>query len=151
MIVTPLTDADLAQRTDIATRDDVENLVRSFYRYAAMDELLGPIFRAADVNWPQHISTLTEFWSWQLLGQPGYEGSPLRAHEPAHTVTPFADEHFERWIDLFTTTIDEYFVGDTAELAKVRGRKMARAMRRLLNGLNDSADAPVEASFRRTP
>lgn len=47
MIVHPLTDSDLAQRTDITTRDDIDLLVRSFYRYAAMDELLGPIFEAA--------------------------------------------------------------------------------------------------------
>ena len=150
MIVRPLTDADLAQRVDISTRADVELLVRSFYRYAAMDELLGPIFKAADVNWPAHIETLTEFWSWQLLGQPGYVGNPLRAHEPAHTVTPFADEHFERWLDLFTDTVDAHFVGPTADLAKGRGFKMARAMRRLLNGVDDTADAPIAPLWRRS-
>lgn len=150
MIVRPLTEAELAARVDISTRDDVELLVRSFYRYAAMDELLGPIFRAADVNWPAHIETLTGFWSWQLLGEPGYVGNPLRAHEPAHQVTPFADAHFERWLDLFTDTVDEYFVGPTADLAKGRGYKMASAMRRLLNGVDAEADAPVAPLWRRS-
>jgi hemoglobin len=87
VIVHPLTDDDLANRGDITTRIDVELLVRSFYRYAAMDELLGPIFRQADVNWDDHIATLTDFWSWQLLGEPGYTGHPLRAHEPVHART----------------------------------------------------------------
>ncbi len=137
MIVHPLTDADLAQRTDITTRDDIDLLVRSFYRYAAMDELLGPIFEAAHVDWPSHIDTLTAFWAWQLLGEQGYEGNPLRAHEPVHEVTPFADEHFERWLELFTGTIDEHFVGPSAEAAKVRARRMASAMRRLLHGVDD--------------
>ncbi|MEJ7799407.1 MAG: hypothetical protein WKF60_02735 [Ilumatobacter sp.] len=50
MIVYPLTDDDLANRGELTTRTDVELLVRSFYRYAAMDELLGPIFSAAHVN-----------------------------------------------------------------------------------------------------
>lgn len=141
MIVHPLTDADLAQRTDIATRADVQVLVRSFYRYAAMDEVLGPIFEAAHVDWPSHIDTLTDFWAWQLLGQRGYEGNPLRAHEPVHAVTPFADEHFERWIELFTGTIDENFVGPNAEVARNRAFKMAKAMRRLLHGVDDDGGA----------
>ena len=152
MIVHPLTEAELAQRTDISTRDDVELLVRSFYRYAAMDELLGPIFETAAVDWPTHIDTLTEFWEWQLLGRPGYEGNPLRAHEPVHAVTPFADEHFERWLELFSGTIDEHFVGPTAEVAKGRAQKMANAMRRLLRGVDGTdtdADDETEPLWRR--
>ncbi len=146
MIVRPLTDDELAQRTDIESRDDVELLVRSFYRYAAMDELLGPIFAAADVDWPSHIDTLTEFWTWQLLGRGDYQGNPLRAHEPVHAVTPFADEHFDRWLELFTSTIDEHFIGHAADVAKGRAQKMAKAMRRLLRGVDGpagDATAPV--------
>lgn len=148
MIVHPLTEDELAQRTDISTRDDVELLVRSFYRYAAMDVLLGPIFETAAVDWPSHIDTLTEFWEWQLLGRPGYEGNPLRAHEPVHAVTPFADEHFERWLELFSGTIDEHFVGPTAEVAKGRAQKMANAMRRLLRGA-EGAERETEPIWRR--
>lgn len=143
MIVHPLTDDDLANRGDIATRVDVELLVRSFYRYAAMDELLGPIFREADVNWDDHIATLTDFWSWQLLGEPGYTGHPLRAHEPVHARTPFAAAHYERWLDLFVSTVDEYFVGDNAERAKHRATKMATALRKLLDGEYGAATEPV--------
>ncbi|MEJ7798973.1 MAG: group III truncated hemoglobin [Ilumatobacter sp.] len=75
MIVHPLTDADPANRGDLANRDDVEVLVRSFYRYAAMDEILAPVFSAAHVNWAVHIDTLTDFWWWQLLGERGYTGN----------------------------------------------------------------------------
>ena len=56
-------------RADVQTRDDVERLVRSFYRDAAMDDLLGPIFAAAGVDWPSHINRLTDLWCWQLLGE----------------------------------------------------------------------------------
>lgn len=144
MIIRPLTDDDLADRRDLTTRGDIELLVRSFYRYAAMDELLGPIFRAAQVNWDDHLATLTDFWSWQLLGEPCYTRQPLRAHEPVHARTPFADEHYERWLDLFVSTVDEYFVGPTAEVAKGRATKMATALRRLMNGEFGPADAAVE-------
>lgn len=151
MIVTPLTDEELAARHDIGDRADVELLVRSFYRYAAMDELLGPIFFAAEMDWPFHLAKLTDFWSWQLFGQRGYEGNPLRAHEPANERTPFAPEHYERWLELFCSTVDEYFVGATADLAKRRATKMARALRRLLGGeAGDGAD-PVAPQWTTAP
>lgn len=143
MIVHPLTEDELADRGELSNRDDVELLVRSFYRYAAMDEILGPVFSAAHVNWAVHIDTLTDFWSWQLLGQRGYTGNPLRAHEPVHARTPFTDAHYERWLDLFVSTVDEHFVGSRAEVAKGRATKMARAMRRLLTGEHGSATIPV--------
>ncbi len=152
VIVRPLTDDDLANRGDLVDRADVELLVRSFYRYAAMDELLGPVFRAAHVNWDAHVATLTDFWSWQLLGERGYTGQPLRAHEPVHARTPFNDAHYERWLDLFVSTVDEYFVGSTAELAKRRATKMATALQRLLDGKDGPASAAIEPLWtKQTP
>ena len=144
VIVHPLTDADLARRADLTNVTDIELLVRSFYRYAAMDELLGPIFSAANVDWPSHIETLTEFWAWQLLGERGYVGNPLRSHEPVNARTPFSDAHFERWLELFVSTVDEHFVGPTAEVAKGRATKMAHALQRLLAGQHDDPLAPTE-------
>ncbi len=74
---------------DIGGRAHIERFVRDFYRQAAMDDVLGPVFAAAGMNWNKHIETLVEFWSWQLFGVRGYEGNPLRAHEPVHARTPF--------------------------------------------------------------
>jgi hemoglobin len=128
---------------DLTTRDDVEQLVRDFYRQAAMDELLGPIFEAAHVDWPSHIDRLTDFWSWQLFGERGYEGHPLRAHEPAHDRTPFSTAHYQRWVELFCEAVDTGFDGPVAETAKTRGRKMAAALERLLAGGSGPGDAPI--------
>jgi truncated hemoglobin YjbI len=148
MIVHPLTDAELASRTDLSDRDDIERLVVAFYRYAAMDELLGPVFSAAHVDWPGHIDTLIDFWAWQLLGERGYEGNPLRAHDPVHARTPFTDAHYDRWLDLFVSTIDEHFAGSVAEVAKGRAKKMAAAMRRLLNGLEHGQKGAATESIQ---
>ncbi len=150
MIVHPLTADDLANRGELTTQADVELLVRSFYRYAAMDELLGPIFVAAKVNWDAHVANLTDFWSWQLLGERGYTGHPLRAHEPVHARTPFAAVHYERWLDLFVSTVDEHFVGKTAEHAKHRATKVATALRKLLQGEFGAAGEPIEATLAAT-
>lgn len=141
-----------APRSDIVDRDDIETLVRSFYRDAATDDLLGPVFETADVDWPSHIATLTDFWAWQLLGQRGYEGNPLRAHEPVHAVHPFTDAHFDRWLELFTATVDSLHVGPLAEAAKQRATKMARALRRLLRDEHGPGDEPtvvLRPSFSR--
>ncbi|MGZ6999647.1 MAG: group III truncated hemoglobin [Acidimicrobiia bacterium] len=135
------------ERLDIATRAEVELLVRTFYRAAAMDDLLGPIFAAAHVDWPSHIATVTAFWMDQLFGTRHYEGNPLRAHQPIARLMPFRPEHFDRWLALFTETVDELFAGPVADLAKARAAKMARALARLLDGGSGPASAPVEVSW----
>src|SRR6187401_2895676 len=76
-------------RPDIRGREDLELLVRSFYRQAATDDLLGPVFAAADVDWAEHIPKVTAFWAWQLFGERGYDGNPLQAHRPLQVATPF--------------------------------------------------------------
>jgi hemoglobin len=138
-----------AQSNDIGDRGDIESLVRAFYRDAATDDLLGPVFEAAHVDWPAHVAALTDFWAWQLFGERGYDGNPLRAHEPVHAVCPFTDAHFDRWLDLFTATVDAHFAGPAADAAKQRAAKMARALARLLEGEHGPAHDPT-VPFRPT-
>ena len=135
-------------RHDITDRADLDVMVRDFYRDAAMDDVLGPVFEAAQVNWNAHIATLIDFWAWQLLGEPGYTRQPLRAHESVHARTPLNGAHYERWVELFCDTVDASFAGPRAEAAKSRGRKMAAAMERLLSGVSDSGAAPIEPMWR---
>ncbi len=118
--------------------------MRTFYRAAAVDVLLGPVFDAAELDWPSHIERITDFWVWQLLGGERYERNPLLAHRPVHARTPFADEHYERWLELFIETVDEGFEGPIAETAKGRAVKMANALQRLLDGQAGTGAAPTE-------
>jgi hemoglobin len=139
--------ARLTGLPDLDSREHIAQLVRDFYRDVAMDDLLGPIFSAAHVDWAAHLAKLTDFWAKQLLGDPGYEGNPLRAHAPLHAATPFRSEHYRRWLDLFTTTVDEHFAGPYADLAKHRAERMARALERLLAGTGAPGSAPIEVAF----
>lgn len=120
-------------RYDLATHDDVARFVRDFYRQVAMDDVLGPVFEAASVDWPRHIATLTDFWAWQLLGDDAYVGNPLLAHRPVHARTPLGVAHYDRWVQILDDTLDAGFAGPVTEVARVRGRKMAAALRRLLD------------------
>ena len=41
--------------------------------------MLGPVFTAARVDWPEHIEIVTDFWMDQLFGGPVRRRNPLRA------------------------------------------------------------------------
>jgi hemoglobin len=111
---------------DLDDRDAVAEMVVRFYRDVAMDDLLGPMFNdVAKVDWAEHLAKLTAFWCRALLGMPGYEGNPFRAHQLVHARRAFTTAHFERWLDLFCGTIDSGWAGTNAERAKALANKVA--------------------------
>jgi hemoglobin len=110
------------EKKDILSLDDVKLLVDSFYTKVRKDELIGPIFddRIQD-RWPQHLAKMYTFWQTVLLGEHTYYGSPF----PPHSKLPVEKIHFERWLSLFSQTLDELFDGETAKQAMWRANKMA--------------------------
>ena len=137
-----------ADLPDLDSRERIAGFVRDFYRRVAMDDLLGPVFAGAHVDWSVHIPKLADFWAKQLLGEPGYDGNPLRAHEPVHAWRQFTPDLFERWLYLFDLTLDEGFAGALAELARARARRMARALALLLDGVDAPGSVRIDAGFR---
>lgn len=84
----------------------VAAVVAAFYAKARRDELLGPVFNRVvpAEHWPQHIQTITDFWSSMLLGTRSYLGRPM----PKHIAIPeLGDVHFQRWLTLFRETAEE--------------------------------------------
>ncbi|HQK39213.1 MAG TPA: group III truncated hemoglobin, partial [Flavobacterium alvei] len=57
-----------------------------------------------------------------------YEGNPMAKHRDIHQKCPMKMEHFQRWIHLFTETVDELFEGKKAEEIKQRSVNIAAAM-----------------------
>ncbi|TPE44067.1 group III truncated hemoglobin [Pontibacter mangrovi] len=112
----------MTPKQDILTLDDIKLLVDTFYTRVRADELLGPIFdeRIQD-RWPRHLDIMYRFWQTVLLEELTYQGSP----GTKHITLPVGAKHFDRWISIFFTTIDELFTGAKAEEAKWRARKMA--------------------------
>ncbi len=108
---------------EIINLDDIKKLVNTFYDKVRMDELIGPIFneRIQD-RWPQHLKKMYTFWQTVLLGEHTYFGSPF----PPHATLPVSHQHFKKWRELFTKTIDELFTGEKANDAKWRAGKMAQ-------------------------
>jgi hemoglobin len=121
-----------ATRTTIDDVNDVDLLVRRFYQAAIPDPLLGPIFSGFGVDWSVHIPKLVDFWAGRLLGEPGYVGNPVGAHQPVLERCPFGGAELARWLELWGETVDELFVGDVAELAKQRAGMAAEAIATLV-------------------
>ena len=112
----------MKETKDIISMDDIKKLVDTFYEKVRKDELIGPIFneRIQD-RWPQHLEKMYTFWQTVLLGEHTYFGSPF----PPHANLPVSHNHFEKWMELFTQTLDELFSGEKAKDAKWRAGKMA--------------------------
>jgi hemoglobin len=117
--------------TTIDSRQDISHLVDVFYSRIRENELLGPIFNShiPHDKWPAHLSKLTDFWETKLLGIPKFRGNPTEKHVKVdanldHTVSP---KHFEEWVGLWHSTIDEFYEGEIAEKAKFFSERMANA------------------------
>ena len=105
--------------TEIQTRSDIILLVDRFYEKVKQDQLLAPVF--AHLDWPKHLPIMYNFWSSMLLGDQSYLGNPFQKH----VGLPIGPQHFEQWLRIFTTTIDENFTGAIAEEAKGRAQSIA--------------------------
>lgn len=107
---------------DILTETDVKKLVDTFYDKVNADPLLAPVFNGfAQVDWPSHLPRMYDFWSSILLHTARYRGQPFLKHLPL----PITGAHFQRWLGLFFSTVDELFVGPVAAEAKLRARNIA--------------------------
>lgn len=110
------------QKHDILDKQDVKDLVNAFYVKVRNDEILGPVFDDfAKVDWETHLPKMYDFWNSLLFGSMVYKGQPF----PKHATLPIQDIHFDRWVKLFTATVEERFTGGKAEEAKQRAISIA--------------------------
>lgn len=101
--------------------DDIKLFVDEFYDKVRGDELIGPVFSSTISDWQPHLEKMYAFWNAALFGVPGFKGNPFAKHTPL----PIAQEHFDRWLELFAATIDAHFTGAMAEETKQRAGLMA--------------------------
>ncbi len=118
-------------KRDIETREDLENLLSEFYKIATTDAEIGHHF--ADLDLETHLPVIVNFWEKVLFGNPVYFGNPLAVHQILHEKSPLKLEHFQRWVEIFSRTVDELFAGETAENAKLRAKMIAHSLNRNVN------------------
>jgi hemoglobin len=106
----------------------VASVVAAFYAKARRDEIIGPVFNRVipAERWPEHIATITDFWSSMLLGTQRYMGRPM----PKHLVIPeLGDAHFQRWLTLFKQTAEDLCPPQIAALFVDRAERIGYSFR----------------------
>ena len=128
-----------SSRPDLQGRPDIEQLVNSFYEKVRSDELLGFIFAdVAKTDWAAHLPKMHAFWETVLFRKASYVGNPLAAHARLVPLTTMGRPQFDRWLALFTTTVDELFFGENAEHIKSAAADMANVIHARINGVEQS-------------
>ena len=113
---------------DITDAAGIRRLVTEFYTRAFRDELLGPVFvDVAQMDLDAHLPVMVEFWSSVLLGARSYRGGAFAPHARLHVQIPLTRRHFDRWLAIWNVTVDDLFVGDVADNAKLRAAAIADA------------------------
>jgi hemoglobin len=116
-------------KKDIATRDDIQLLVDSFYELVKADPLIGPIFtEQVKVNWEKHLPVMYNFWENALFFTGNYGGNPMQVHQHLHRKVGLKKEDFDQWLKLFNQTVDTHFSGEMAQLAKQKAVSIASVM-----------------------
>ncbi|MFZ6024513.1 MAG: group III truncated hemoglobin [Bacteroidota bacterium] len=115
---------------DIERREDIEQLMRVFYAKAIPDETIGHYFtQVIQMDIEKHLPVIVDFWETVLFGVAKYQSNAIAVHQHLHQLSAFNDMHFERWVHLFQSTVNELFAGNRAELAKQRAASIATVMK----------------------
>src|SRR5829696_7398613 len=117
---------------DIENREDIDELMRLFYNRAIVDETIGFIFTdVAKLDLDHHLPIIGDFWETMLFQTGAYAKhgrNPLQAHGALSEKEPLTLEHFTRWLEIFTATVDRLFEGDRADFLKLRANAIANRM-----------------------
>ncbi|WP_035796109.1 group III truncated hemoglobin [Kitasatospora mediocidica] len=122
-------------RNDIATRADLERLLRRFYGAAFADPLIGPFFtEVSGMDLEAHLPHITDFWESTLLRTAAYRRNAFTPHAALHEREPMTAEHFGRWVQLWSAAVDGLYRGPVADRAKAQGERIALALLRRTSG-----------------
>lgn len=126
-------------RRDLQDRSDVAELVDAFYRRAFEDALIGHIFtQVAEMDLDHHLPIMCDFWETVLFRAGLYRRNALSLHQALNAKFPLTPDHFARWLELWKATVDDHFVGEKADLAKVQATRIAGSISRRMQGRSGS-------------
>jgi hemoglobin len=113
----------------LESREDIEYLVNSFYAKVVKDETIGFFFKEiVKVDFEKHLPKMYSFWETLLFGQMSYKGNPMGVHFPINEIEAMEQKHFDRWLSLWKSTIEENFEGKNADMAIYKSENIAKLM-----------------------
>lgn len=114
---------------DIRTRADIEMLVSAFYKKAMTDFKIGQFFtEVVELNLELHLPVICDFWETVLLDNVVYRGNPMVKHLALSEKRTLRPQHFDRWLMLWSATINASYEGPKADLAINRAKQIAGLM-----------------------
>ena len=110
------------------TKKNIRIMVDRFYSRILKDDLIADFFveKLGDEmitdEWQHHLKLLTDFWASLTIGDNSYNGTPIKPH--LH-MQGLKKESFERWLKLFSDTIEKLYEKEAAAIFKSRGEMIA--------------------------
>jgi hemoglobin len=119
---------------DLDNRNDIVMLLQKFYERAFADDLIGIYFtEVVPLNLETHIPVIADFWESVIFNTHGYRKNVMEVHAHIHHLKAIQKEHLDRWVELFTKTVDDNFQGPNAIRIKQRAVSIATLMNIKLN------------------
>jgi len=116
-------------KRDIENRADLERLLEVFYKKVFNDDLISHFFiEVVPLDLETHIPVIADFWESVLLDGRGYRKNVMEVHLNISEKSRINKEHLDRWVKIFSETVDELFEGAKASLAKQRAASIATMM-----------------------
>lgn len=111
---------------DIGTRADLVILLNDFYSKAVHDSVIGHFFtQVIPLDLKKHIPIIADFWETILLNGSSYSRNAMLPHIHINQLSAMEKRHFDRWLNLFTESVNKLFQGEIAETAKQRALSIA--------------------------
>lgn len=118
-------------KQDILDRSDIEFLVNLFYQKVKSDEILAHFFN--DLDWEHHLPKMYDFWSAIIFNTAEYKGNPVSKHIALNRRLKLENFHFDHWLVLWKTTVEENFTGVNALSAIQRAQSIKAIIQHKLN------------------
>ncbi len=119
---------------DIENEQDIKLFLDAFYEKVKVDDTIAYLFNdVANLDWDAHMPKIYGFWEGILLGKPGFNGDMMGMHIRLHQKEKLTTEHFDRWIALFTETVNEMYAGIKADEAINRANMIRRTIEYNIN------------------
>ncbi|MCE3038386.1 group III truncated hemoglobin [Helicobacter anatolicus] len=100
----------------VINQQNIQKLMDIFYAKVRKDPELSKIFLPAvgedNESWEKHKEKIGRFWRQMLLGEPVFDGQPLKKHLD---LPPFPRELFNVWLNLFSESLHQIYENDVAK------------------------------------
>lgn len=115
---------------DIASRDDINLIMRLFYKKLLQDERINYLFtEVAQLDLESHFEILNDFWESILFGTAQYQRNAMLKHIELNQKSPLLDHHFDIWLAYLSQTIADNYQGEKASEMFERANQIAQLMR----------------------